>query len=140
MTKLIVKIDKSHYKTIITNGQHQVIADEPIPYGTDKGLTPYDYLLTALGSCVAITIRMYADRKKWDLQEVEVHLLQNKTHHSDCKDCESEEGYVHVIEKKVKLLGDLDDEQRKRLMEIADKCPVNKTLLNEIKIKTKEII
>lgn len=138
MKKVTAKIDHSHYKTILSNGTHQVIADEPSPYGTDEGSDPYSLLLMALGSCVAITIRMYADRKKWDLEDVEVELSQERIHSKDCDDCESTEGYVHVIEKKVKLLGNLDDKQRARLMEIADRCPVNKTLLNEIKIKTTE--
>ncbi len=139
MKEVIAKIDRSNYKTILSNGTHQVIADEPAPYGTDEGADPYSLLLMALGSCVAITIRMYADRKKWDLENVEVKLSQEKVHHKDCDDCESTEGYVHLIEKQVKLSGNLDDAQRARLMEIADKCPVNKTLLNEIKIKTIEI-
>lgn len=138
MKEIIAKIDRSHYKTMLSNGTHQVIADEPAPYGTDEGADPYSLLLMALGSCVTITIRMYADRKKWDLENVEVKLTQEKVHYKDCDDCESTEGYVHLIEKQVKLVGNLDDEQRARLMEIADRCPVNKTLLNEIKIKTVE--
>jgi len=137
--KVNAKIDRAHYKTILSNGTHQVIADEPAPYGTDEGADPYSLLLMALGSCVSITIRMYADRKKWDLEEVEVELSQERVHSKDCDDCESTEGYVHVIEKKVKLSGNLDDKQRARLMEIADRCPVNKTLLNEIRIKTTEV-
>jgi len=138
MKNITVKIDQSKYKTILTNGRHEIIGDEPAPYGTDEGPTPYDFLLMSLGGCVAMTLRMYADRKKWDLQGVEVELSQERIHHEDCTDCESKEGYVHVIEKRVKLIGNLDDAQRKRLMEISDKCPVNKTLLNEIKIKTIE--
>ncbi len=139
MKQVTAKIDRSHYKTILSNGTHQVVADEPSPYGTDQGADPYSLLLMALGSCVAITIRMYADRKKWDLEDVEVELSQERMHSKDCDDCESTEGFVHLIEKKVKLSGNLDDKQRTRLMEIADRCPVNKTLLNEIKIKTTEL-
>lgn len=139
MTQVSAKIDLSKYKTTLTNGRHQLLGDEPAPFGTDLGPTPYDYLLMALGSCVAMTLRMYADRKKWDLQEVEVHLSQERIHAKDCEDCESEDGYVHHIQKKVKLTGNLDEVQRARLLVIADKCPVNKTLLNEIKITTKEV-
>lgn len=139
MKKVTAKIDRSNYKTILSNEVHQVIADEPSPYGTDKGPDPYSLLLMALGSCVAITIRMYADRKKWELDDVEVTLSQERMHSKDCDDCESTEGYVHLIEKKVKLIGNLDEKQLSRLMEIADRCPVNKTLLNEIKITTTAI-
>ncbi len=136
MKEVTAKIGRSNYETILSAGKHQVIADEPYPYGTDKGADPYSLLLMSLGSCVAMTIRMYADRKKWDLEDVEVVLSQERIHSKDCDNCESTEGYVHVIDKKVKLSGNLDDQQRARLMEIADKCPVNKTLMNEIKIKT----
>ncbi len=136
MKRVTAKIDKAKYRTVFTDGTHQVIGDEPAPYGTDKGTDPYSLLLMSLGGCVAMTIRMYADRKKWDLEGVEVTLSQERVHSKDCEDCESSEGYVHVIEKKVQLIGNLDEKQRERLMEIADKCPVNKTLLNEIKIKT----
>ncbi len=136
MNIVTAKIGRDNYKTILTNGAHQVIADEPAPYGTDEGADPYSLLLMALGSCVAITIRMYADRKKWELEGVEVELSQKRVHHSDCDDCISDKGHVHLIEKKVKLIGNLDEKQRARLMEIVDKCPVNKTLLNEIKITT----
>ena len=136
MTQVIAKIDSSKYKTTLTTNNHQVISDEPIPFGQDLGPTPYDFLLIALGSCVAMTLRMYADRKGWDLQEVEVHLEQSRVHSRDCEDCESQDGFVHVIEKKLKFIGDLSEVQINRLLEISDKCPVNKTLLNEIKIKT----
>lgn len=140
MTQIIAKIGRDKYKTTLTNGRQEIIADEPLPIGQDLGPTPYDFLLMALGSCVSMTIRMYADRKGWDLEGVEVYLSQQRTHIKDCEACESTEGFVHVIEKEVKLIGNLDEAQRKRLMEIADKCPVNKTLLNEIKIKTKELV
>lgn len=139
MKVVTAKIDRSKYRTVFTDGKHKVIGDEPEPYGTDEGTDPYSLLLMALGGCVTMTIRMYADRKNWDLDGVEVSLSQERVHSKDCDDCESTEGYVHKIEKKVKLLGNLDDKQRARLMEIADKCPVNKTLLNEIKIETTEV-
>ncbi len=140
MTQIIAKIGRDKYKTILTNGRQEIIADEPKGIGEDLGPMPYDFLLMALGSCVSITLRMYADRKGWDLEAVEVHLSQNRVHAKDCEDCESTDGFVHVIEKEIKLTGNLDEAQRKRLMEISDKCPVNKTLLNEIKINTKELI
>jgi len=82
---------------------------------------------------------MYADRKGWDLEEVQVHLEQSRVYAEDCEDCESQDGYVHLIEKKLKFIGELTEEQAQRLLEISDKCPVNKTLSNEIKILTKQL-
>ena len=139
MSTIIAKIDQSKYKTVLTNNRHEIVGDEPAPFGTDLGPSPYDFLLMALGSCVAMTLRMYADRKQWDLREVEVHLTQERVYHKDCEDCESTDGYIHFITKKLKFIGDLDEAQRKRLLEISDKCPVNKTLLGEIKIHTEVI-
>ena len=139
MTQVIAKIDRKKYKTIIETGNHQLIADEPVPLGQDLGPNPYDLLLAALGACVTMTLRMYADRKGWDLEEVDVHLEQSRIYAKDCEDCESEDGYVHIIEKKLKFIGELTEEQRQRLLEISDKCPVNKTLSNEIKIVTSVI-
>lgn len=139
MKKVSAFIDQSRYKTVINNGNHQIIADEPAPYGTDLGQDPYSLLLASLGGCVAMTVRMYADRKEWDLDSVEVHLSQERVHAKDCDDCTSKEGFVHVIDKKVKLNGNLTEEQHAKLMEIADRCPVHKTLLNEIKINTMEL-
>ncbi len=136
MTQVIAKIDREKYKTIIEIGNHQLIADEPVPLGQDLGPNPYDLLLAALGACVTMTLRMYADRKGWDLEEVHVHLEQSRIYAKDCEDCESEDGYVHIIEKNLKFIGDLTEEQKQRLLEISDKCPVNKTLSNEIKIIT----
>ena len=139
MTQVIAKINRAKYKTIIVTGNHELIADEPVPFGQDLGPNPYDFLLTALGACVTMTLRMYADRKGWALEEVEVHLEQSRVHAEDCEDCDSQDGFVHVIEKKLKFIGDLTEEQIQRLLEISDKCPVNKTLLNEIKIVTKNL-
>ncbi len=139
MTQVIAKIGRDKYKTVIEARNHQIIADEPVPFGQDLGPTPYDFLLAALGACVAMTLRMYADRKGWDLEEVHVHLDQSREYAKDCEDCESENGYVHIIEKKLKFVGELTADQRLRLLEISDRCPVNKTLNNEIKIVTEEL-
>lgn len=139
MTQVIAKIDRAKYKTLVAARNHELIADEPVPFGQDLGPNPYDFLLIALGACVTMTLRMYADRKGWDLEEVEVHLEQSRVHAKDCKDCESQNGYVHVIEKKLKFIGDLTEEQTQRLLEISDKCPVNKTLTGEIIITTKTL-
>jgi len=136
MIQVIAKIDRTKYKTLVVTGNHELIADEPVPLGQDLGPNPYDFLLTALGTCVTMTLRMYADRKGWDLEAVEVHLEQSREYAKDCEDCESEDGYVHIIEKKLKFIGDLTEEQMQRLLEISDKCAVNKTLTHEIKIET----
>ena len=136
MTQVIATINRTKYKTIIAIGNHELIADEPVPFGQDLGPNPYDFLMTALGTCVTMTLRMYADRKGGDLEEVQVHLEQSRVYAKDCEECESEEGFVHVIEKKLKFVGELTEEQIQRLLEISDKCPVHKTLTNEIKIIT----
>ena len=104
MTQVIAKINRAKYKTIIVTGNHELVADEPVPFGQDLGPNPYDFLLTALGACVTMTLRMYADRKGWDLEEVQVHLEQSRVYAKECEGCESEDGYVHVIQKKLKFI------------------------------------
>ena len=136
MKEVTAKIGKDKYRTVFNDGTHQIIGDEPLPYGSDQGPDPYSFLLMALGGCVTMTVRMYADRKQWDLDSIEVNLSQERIHSKDCADCSSEDGFVHIIKKNVKLSGNLSEEQRSRLMEIVDKCPVHKTLQNEIKIET----
>jgi len=140
MTQVTAKINRSKYKTIVVTENHELIADEPVPIGKDLGPNPYDFLLIALGTCVTMTLRMYADRKGWDLEEVHVHLEQSRVYAKDCEDCESEDGYVHVIDKKLKFIGELTEEQEQRLLEISDRCPVNKTLTHEIKILTSSLL
>lgn len=128
------------FTTRIKAGQHSLIADEPLSVGgNDYGPTPYDLLLSGLGACTAMTLKMYAGRKKWDLQEVEVHMEHGKTHAQDCEACETTKGKIDRIEKEIILTGDLDETQRKRLLEIADRCPVHRTLHSEVLITTKEV-
>jgi len=114
---------------------HHVVADEPLSYkGNNLGMTPYDYLLAGLGACVSMTVRMYAERKSIALDRVKVELNHSKIHATDCEDCESQTGKVDIIEKKIFLEGNMSEEEEERLFEIADKCPVNRTLQSDIKI------
>ena len=119
----------------ITAGIHQFIADEPIESGgNDDGPDPYSYLISALGACTSMTLTLYARQKGWDLQKVEVHLKHEKIHAIDCTECETKEGKVDRIWREIRLVGNLSDEQRSRLREIAKKCPVHRTLTSEISI------
>jgi putative redox protein len=122
----------------ITAGRHVLTADEPAPVGYDKGPAPYDLLLAALGACTSMTVRMYADRKQWPLERITVHLRHSRIHASDCADCETRSGRLDRIERVIRLDGDLDGVQRRRLLEIADKCPVHRTLRSEVDIRTTE--
>ena len=117
---------------------HHVLADEPIAYGgTNLGLTPFGFLSAGLAACTSMTIRMYANRKKWPLENVAVDVTHDKIHAETCDDCETKTGKVDQFVRSITLTGDLDADQRARLLEIADKCPVHKTLESEISIKTK---
>jgi len=113
-----------------------LITDEPSEIGgEDAGPDPYTLLLAALGSCISMTVTLYARRKQWPLEQVTVRLRQNRIHAKDCQECmQNTEGYVHRIERSVSFTGDLTDEQQARLQEIAHKCPVHKTLSNPIVI------
>ena len=120
-------------------GRHRLFADEPesIPGGTDTGPSPYDYLLIALGACTAMTLRMYAARKEISLERVAVRLRHDRIHARDCETCETEEGHVDRIRSEIELTGDLDADQRARLLEIAHKCPVHRTLHSEVQVKSR---
>jgi putative redox protein len=121
---------------IVARG-HRWMADEPatVAGGSDRGPNPYELLLAALGACTAITLRLYAGRKGWPLENVEVTLRHHRDHAEDCSDCVTKVGLVDAIELEVALHGPLDDEQRARLLEIAGRCPVHRTLENEIVIR-----
>ncbi len=121
----------------IAAGKHALSADEPESYGGfDSGPTPYDLLLAGLGACTSMTVRMYAARKLWPLERVTVTLRHQKIHAEDCADCETREGRIDYIDRRVAFDGALDDEQRAKLLEIADKCPVHRTLNSEVQIET----
>jgi putative redox protein len=135
--QVIVTGGPSGYAQEIVAAKHVLRADEPAEYGgTDTGPSPYGLLLAALGSCTSMTLRMYADRKEWPLAGVRVALDHAKIHARDCADCETKEGRIDRIERRIRLEGDLDAEQRARLLEIADKCPVHRTLEGKIEIRS----
>ena len=122
----------------MTVGPHSLIADEPEALGgNNAGPDPYDYVLMGLGACTSMTIRMYAERKQMPLTKVHVRLDHRKIHVDDCSDCETREGKVDEIEREITLEGNLNEEQRQRLLEIANLCPVHKTLISEIKVRTR---
>jgi uncharacterized OsmC-like protein len=136
---VVVRGSAAGFAQEIRAGAHELFADEPVELGgTDTGLSPYDLLLTALGSCTSMTIGLYARRKNWPLQEVIVSLWHSKIHAADCAECETREGKIDRIEREIQLIGTLTSDQRSKLIEIADKCPVHRTLTSEINIRTKE--
>ena len=123
----------------IVSGAHRFLADEPVAVGgLDSGPSPYNLLLAALGACTAMTVRLYADHKKLPLERVSVRLTHNKIHAQDCEDCETKEGMLDRIDRDITLEGTLDADQRKRLIEISNKCPVHRTLESEIDTRTVE--
>lgn len=137
-SQVVVRTGREHYYTEVVASGHRLTVDEPESVGgTDRGGTPYDLLLGALGSCTSITLRMYADRKSWPLEEIVVRLSHAKIHASQCETCETAEGKADRIGREIELIGDLSDEQRARLLEIADRCPVHRTLHSEILVETR---
>jgi putative redox protein len=135
-TVIVTAAGSGTYRQQITAGHHQLVADEPRPIGDDAGPNPYDLLLAALGSCTSMTLRMYADRKGWPLEQVRVTLRHSRIHAKDCAECETSIGFVDQIDRDIELTGDLDDTQRERLRYMADRCPVHQTLTSEVHITT----
>jgi len=136
--EVVVHIGEEHYRSDVYAGPHLLTADEPREAGgTDAGPDPYGLLTSALGACTAITLRMYADRKQWPLKGLRVHLTHDKIYAKDCADCGDRPGKLDSFEREIELEGDLSAEQRQRLLEIADKCPVHNTLTSTSRINTR---
>jgi len=130
----------SKFQQTVTIGPHRILADEPVAAGgEDSGPGPYDFLLAGLGACTSMTMRLYADRKSLPLDRVTVTLRHGKIHAEDCAECETKAGMLDQIDRVIAMEGALDAEQRKRLMEIADKCPVHRTLTAEVRIVTRAV-
>ena len=134
MKEVIVKFIKNYQHEAKTK-QHSIIIDEAKDVGGDgKGPDPYDLLLSALGGCTSMTLMMYAKQKEWPLEGVQVKLNHEKIHASDCEECETQEGKLDQITKTIFLKGDLTQEQREKLLEIAERCPVNRTITTECNV------
>jgi len=132
-----VTIGQNGFTTDIKANKHHFKADEPVEMGgNNEGPSPYDLLLSSLGACTAMTLKMYASRKEWILKKVVVELSHSKDYHEDCISCENTSSKVDIIQRQIHIEGDLDKKQIERLMKIADKCPVHKTLTSETIIKT----
>src|SRR5215213_4631612 len=136
---LVEETRNGKFEQAIIAGAHRYLADEPVSVGGNgSGPSPYEYLLAGLGACTSMTIRLYADLKKLPLAHVSVRLRHDKIHALDCENCETKEGKIDRIDREITLEGDLSDEQRAKLMEIAEKCPVHRTLHSEMDIRTRE--
>jgi putative redox protein len=136
MATVTAQTSKNYQVDIVANG-HKILADEPESKGGDnRGPNPYDLLLASLAACKVITVHMYANRKGWPVEKVNISMNHRKIDAADCDDCTSQSGKVDEILCDISFEGDLDDEQRQRLAEIADRCPVHRTLNSETKVRT----
>ncbi len=135
--EVLVTEKNQNFTRGVFSDSHYWLADEPTKVGGDNlGPDPYEHLLAALGACTSMTVRMYANRKQWPLQDIKVTLNHSRQHGADCQQCDEEHTQIDVLHRVVELVGDLDETQRARLLEIADKCPVHKTLSGKIVITT----
>ncbi|MFD2785279.1 OsmC family protein [Hymenobacter rubripertinctus] len=134
---VLVKVGPEALLADVRAGRHTWLVDEPVAVGgQDAGPTPYDLLLSALGACTAITLRLYATRKKWPLEGIEVRLRHQRVHEQDCEQCEQAGHTLDEVRKELRLLGPLDEQQRQRLEAVSQKCPVQKTLMSGLRIIT----
>jgi len=137
---VVVRGSATGFAQEILAGPHRLSADEPVSVGGgDTGPSPYDILLAALGACTSITLGMYARRNGWPLAEVIVNLRHSKVHAIDCAECEAKEGILDRIERDIHLTGSLTEEQRSKLLDIANKCPVHRTLTSKSVIVTRAV-
>lgn len=135
---IVAEAGSGRFRQRVVSGRHRGLADEPISVGgDDAGPSPYELLLAALGACTAMTLRMYADAKQLPLKHVSVALHHEKIHAAACKECETREGRIDKIERTISIEGEFDDSQRQRLLEIANKCPVHRTLHSEVWVPTR---
>lgn len=133
---IIVRGGAKNFQQEITAGRHRFVADEPASVGGgDAGPDPYDYLLASLGICTSMTVGLYARRKQLPLEKITVSLWHSRIHAKDCEECQTKEGMLDRIDVEVELIGALTAEQHAKLMEIAAKCPVHRTLTSEINIR-----
>ena len=136
-TVVVSSTGNGAFEQMLLNGRHALLADEPKAVGgNDVGPGPYEFLLMSLGSCTSMTLQMYASRKKWPLAQVVVRLRHSKVYAEDCENCEKSTAKIDRIEREIEVIGALDAEQRSRLLEIANQCPVHRTLSSKIDIKT----
>jgi putative redox protein len=134
---VVVRGSAGGFAQEIVIGRHHLTADEPASMGgTESGPSPYELLLAGLGACTSMTVALYARRREWPLLEVSVRMRHSKIHAEDCESCETKEGLLDRIESQIELVGNLSVEQRAKLLEIAKKCPVRRTLTSEIDVRT----
>src|SRR5262249_51926168 len=135
---IVVRGGAENFQQEITAGKHRLVADEPMSVGGgDAGPDPYDYLLTSLGVCTSMTVGFYARRNKWPLEKITVSLWHSRIHAKDCEECQTKEGMLDRMEMEIEMTGSLTAEQQTKLMEIAAKCPIHRTLTSEINIRTR---
>ena len=135
--EVVVHGGSSGLRQEIEAGSNRWVADEPTAVGgTGQGPTPYDLLLGALGACTSMTLRLYADRRKWPLEGVTVRLRHQRIHRDDCVNCEKKDSSIERVERTLELAGPLTDEQKARLLDIAERCPVHQTLRNNLEVHT----
>jgi putative redox protein len=135
---VVVTGSAQEFVQTVTVGGHEFVSDEPVAVGGgDAGPGPYDLLLAALGTCTSMTVALYARRHRWPLESVRVTLRHARVHAADCEHCETKAGMLDRIDRTVELVGTLTGEQRTRLLDIANKCPVHRTLTSEIDVQTR---
>ncbi|UJH92010.1 bifunctional alpha/beta hydrolase/OsmC family protein [Antarcticibacterium sp. 1MA-6-2] len=136
--EVVAHLGSEGFTTYVKTRNHQLIVDEPESAGgSNYGPSPYDLLSAALASCTSMTIQMYARRKNWKLETVETHVNHSKSHSVDCEECEKPSAKIDLFEREIIVQGELDEKQKQRILQIADKCPVHKTLHEKVEIKTK---